>query len=74
MDYTVREFRSNVKEALDKVKDGECVHIKRGKEVFELNKCVHAKLAETVKKVQRKEIYEDLVKHPMGDIFKSIAI
>lgn len=34
--YSIREFRTNIKEALDKVEKGERVHIQRGNKTFEL--------------------------------------
>lgn len=40
--YTIRQFRSHLKEALDKVDTGERVHILRNKKVYLLSNGVHS--------------------------------
>ena len=37
MEYTVRQFRKSLKEALDKVDAGESVHIRRNGTIYTIN-------------------------------------
>ena len=62
--YTVREYRANLKQALDLAKSGETVSILRGEEVFELkikNKEMDPETKELFSKIKESQRITDCI-------------